>query len=882
MNRPTTPSDKDDQFSVTFDDLLRLCRRGKKRIIYSAVAVAILGLLYSLTSPVEYKAEASFREKGPKQPNLGGSTLAEMFAVGINPQESEAFTTINSKKLAASVIKKLGLQAVIRDRSDSDGYFSRIWNHLKADYKSFLFPLYPSLSDASCCLSASAVAYEGEIPLHLTVEALGKEQFQLFGEAGETLGQGRFGEPFIAQEFSFTLHKDGKKPLLTKSYQISLWPLKFKTDELMKKLKVTTEKTDKGLIKICYRDSSRHRACSVANTIMDSYRAYLQALHDQQSLLQLDYLQQRQDAMGGHLSQLMQKHAETLAKDLSNVGFADSAKEMEFLAANQHRIKERMLTNELEVKRLQSALTGKCVYYDHYGTVGDSSIINEGLEKIRQLQQQRDSLQIALQQSEKIIQERPIQQQNPSLEFQGVTLDTANELYIMYSKKLNDIQAEIKQNMFLNSQIENPDFEISSLSSSLRDAVSLEMISKASQLLLNLKDANNRSAKEQERLKEELIVQRSFLSLHLQQILSLQKLNERLIEEKIYLLQKGILELIQQRISLLENNLNGYIASRLENIKQERQILQQHLEEIQTEMAGLPARWMGEKIIDQNVETNQLIVQEIAKMMEFKNINHKLELIQSAPLDLATPALHPIHSYAPLYTLLGAFLGAISAIGSLLASSVTTGVRASHSNLQLLHQHVAGAFSSDYHPSSGVPLRDQDLDTLRRIHGFFACHAQGSPILLIEGEGPDYSADLAALVAKEGLKAVIISATFNQTASTTKKGLLNYLMGEDGFPEIIPGEKYDRIESGGVCRYLAELLGSKRFHELLAALKAQYDWVIVASCELPVSAAAERLSGLFTNIAVTVADESLVQLRFYIETMKEKKVTFVITAQDDG
>ena len=75
-----------------------------------------------------------------------------------------------------------------------------------------------------------------------------------------------------------------------------------------------------------------------------------------------------------------------------------------------------------------------------------------------------------------------------------------------YNRALNDVQANIRQLDFMIDQLKHPDFEVTSLSSIQNDFVTNEMVSKASQIVQTIKDQNNRSAKEIERLKDQLNV----------------------------------------------------------------------------------------------------------------------------------------------------------------------------------------------------------------------------------------------------------------------------------------------------------------------------------------------------------------------------------------
>ena len=258
---------------------------------------------------------------------------------------------------------------------------------------------------------------------------------------------------------------------------------------------------------------------------------------------------------------------------------------------------------------------------------------------------------------ERILQERLTHQQNPSGEYKGISLEIATNLYLDYSKELVQLEATIRQNLFFIHQLEDPNFEITSLSSGLEDDVSHTMIQKASELLLNLRDQNNQSLKEQERIKEELNLQRTFLTMHLKQMVQLMELNKQLIDEKIFALQNVSLELIHERISLSEKNLQDYLISRLNNLQQEHTLIQRHLENIYAEMALIPQKWVSEQLLSQEVETNQKIVEEIAKLVESKNISHNLDVIQSAPVDTAIPPVHPLPPKVFLWSILGFLLG---------------------------------------------------------------------------------------------------------------------------------------------------------------------------------------------------------------------------------
>lgn len=488
---------------------------------------------------------------------------------------------------------------------------------------------------------------------------------------------------------------------------------------------------------------------------------------------------------------------------------------------------------------------------------------------------------------ERILQERLTHhQKNPSAEYQGISLDVATDLYRDYSKQLIQMESTIRQNVFFIRQIEDPNFEITSLSAGLNDPISTEIIHKASQLVLRLRDQNNQSVKEQERIKEELNLERTFLTLHLEQMVQLMELNKQLIDEKIFALQNVSLELIHQRISLLEKNLQDYLQARLHNLQQERDLIKRHLENIHTEMAQLPQKWVSEQLLSQEVATNHLIVEEIAKLVETKNISHNLEVIQSAPVDLALSPVHPQPPKIILLGILGFLIGGCLGSCFALAKSLSQGLRVSTHYFEQMGCHVSGFLTSPL-ISSNHQLLEENLETLRRLQVYFdsarsADLASSLPenklLLLIEGKGPHYAPFLADLLVKRGRRILTLDLNFNQPHEDSV-GLLQYLQGKIDTPPIQKGEQGDWIAAGGQSAFAVEMIGSQAFQKLMDKLQSQYDWILAVSRSIPSSVEAETLVPLFPFIALTVDQERVEELNFYIQFLKshpQHKMTFIL------
>ena len=295
-------------------------------------------------------------------------------------------------------------------------------------------------------------------------------------------------------------------------------------------------------------------------------------------------------------------------------------------------------------------------------------------------------------------------------------------------------------------------------------------------------------------------------------------------------------------------------------------------------------------ILEQDVETNQLIVEEIAKIVESKNISHNLEVIQSAPVDPALPPVHPLTPSVFLWTILGCFLGAVLGSGIALAKTLSNGIRISAENLKLAGYHVSGIISPPLYSSKTKLLRDVNLETLRRLQTYFdkpASIQEAKLLLLLEGRGPDYASALAELFSQKGCRVLIMDLHCTESQENSPQGLLQYLQGESDAPPIQKREQWDEMCAGGSNRYATEKIGSPVFGRLIEQLKTKYDWILAVSGVLPCSAEAESLALLFPYLAVTLQRETIEELNFYTRFLKQSmqhKLTFLLapSAQDKG
>lgn len=977
MNIPS--SNIPDELLLTFQDVKHIIRKNARKIWLSATFFALLAFLFGISRPITYQAEGTFKEKSKSQSGMNKSLITQL--VG-ESSDSDALTLMSSRKIAEQLVLKMGWQAVLVKDEYAFPLFSwqNIKNNLLTEYALLRNYKTPIINDRTKEIQVESVYYPAEIPIKLSLRVESKNAYTLYLPNGKELGTGIFGKPFSNELFSITLLNLAHTSLKGVEYHLTLLPLGKLAENVLKDMKIENDKIDKSLIKIALKHPDRHQAAAALEKLMATYQEHLHNDHQRTSDLQVDYLVQRQKEMASQLAEVMHKHADTLSSDLSNTGFATSGKAMEFLAQNQQSLKQKLLSLELDLQRLENMRQSDAMDFEGVSTSSSHEPINRISAEIRSLKQQADALNLAIRNSptnsqafqqsftnqlneldevkntyhdanlmlaslennelpqaypsllenpkfivkmwyerakacsmsndpakwlqckqsfvdyltqlayylnnyQHNIEERLAHQQTPLAEFQGINLQTAKEIYINYSKDLSESEAQAIQQRFIISQISDPAFEISSLSTVLTDPISTQMISKASDIILSLKDSDNRSIKEQERLKADLAIQKGFLITHLQQTQQLLELRQQFLKEKILSLQSINLSLIHEQISLLENQIKKYISNAIANHLQEQKLLNDNLHELRLEMAAFPQKWASEQMIEQQMKINQTMVEEITKLVESKNISNNLEKIQSAPLDSPIIPLHPKSPRLLLLILIGGVLGSLLSIAWVLAQSISKGIETTAEHLQQAGMHVSGPLSRKAHNvDEKNRLLDNDLDTLRRLIGFLQQDKStaksapaGQTLAILKSLGPNYAPTLAQLLALQGLKTLVIDLSFEESAPSDN-GLLQYLEGKVNQPAITRQKSYDQMTSGGFCRYANELLSSQLFQDLLSKLKAQYDWILIVSKALPESAEAENLLKISPNAIVSLTGESWQQLRQYLQhaRLPHHRVSFII------
>lgn len=702
----------------TIKDVFGVWKRSWKIILGGTLTLALFGAYWSLSSPLQYTAEASFREKNHSHGGVATNNLtALLLNQSSDSNDSSAVSTMKSRMIMEKLVQLTGLQATISPDKSSKSLLGLMADNLRVEYARFMNHKEPSIPDPIKPLLIENIQYVRETPLGLKITFSDDASFVV--KIGKAEIPGTLGMPWKYQEIGFTLSRNSDEPLQNNAYNLVLHPLSHSANDISKLINITTDKEDKSLLRIRYRNENRHTAVAFVNALMQEYQDHIDAEHKKMMSSQINYLQKRQNEVFDVLQDKMKNYVETLSEDFSTLGFIDTQKAMEFLAANQHAIKTKQLAMGMEIHRMEAALEeGRSTFESLNGMV-DNPHLNKLLTEIRDMKQQFASIQAAL------ISLRPLQQENTVSAYAGVTLPLAHELFLAYNKEANVIEGQILQYQFITEQLQQPEFELSSLSAILNDPITKDISNNASTLALALNDKSNRTEKELLRLQEDLRLQRKFLSLHLKQAGELLNIKLSLLQDKIYEIRKATLGIIQQLISVAENQILELIRIRIANHKQEFTLLEKEQEELQKQMALLPKKWVSEQLIHQNMEMHKQMSREITSLVESKNISSNLEIIQSAPLDTALTPLHPDSSRFLLLTLFGAFAGLFLTTAGTFIHALAKGIPASTETLSLAGVQAAGSSSPN-----------EIEKTLKRIVSIILSNSSHEPqsLLIVQGD----------------------------------------------------------------------------------------------------------------------------------------------------
>lgn len=854
-----------EQTLISLSDCWQILRRHKRKIWLATGLLSLLMGIAGLKQPVVYEANASFREKGEKG---GSNSISKMLLESVR-SDSQAATLMTSKFLNYRVIDQLGLQAKVEGRHEKEGFWTKAHRNWKVQKCYWDKAETPDFSKSEVSLSCTDVQYSGETTASYALRMKDHENYEVWVPSEKKWRTGQLRRPFLMENAQFTLHPGPKALRRKQKFQLTLLPKEKLAESLVKGLEIGSSKSDSALLLLKFQHADRHFAADYLNTLMTSYKEFLHEQNNNYAEEQAAYLRRKDNESYAQLIKTLNQCAEESSSGLSATGFPDTEKELEFLAKQQEDYQQRLLEIDLELDIIQRLLSQRMTDVQSYALRFDASGLLNTSTQWDALRQRRDIL-------EKSIENRKAYAQEVSQDFCGIDLETADKLFIDYNRELHKIEGTLKQYGYVLEQVDNPQFALSSINTTVSDPILSGLLAQNSHLQLNLSDAPNRTGKEQQRIEDELYLQRKFLRSHVRDSQSLLSLQESVSQAKVHSLQKVMLDLMEQKIAVLEEHIKGYLRERRNTLSQETQILTKQTESIKSEMARLPERRAHEKLMELRLAQNEYLMQECTKLVEAQTIDHNLKVLLAGPVDTAHAPLKPENPRLLLWVLIGAIAGlGISSI-SLIINELVQGVPVSEEALRLAGHPLCGWLSDNL----GAPLSNQDLETLRQVALAWKQRKRtdNSLALLTLGQGPDYSTQLAKLLIESGESVLIVPATFDTPqADDTRPGLLQALNGEVEVPHIVESEGFHRVLPGGCCRFAVEKLCGPKYVKLLDSWKKSYSCILLVAVSKPQSAVSASLGQLAAVTFYTVTDESRAQLDPVFRRQSDKEQFFLLS-----
>jgi len=888
-----------DSIFISFDDLKSLFRRLKGKMRKAAL-VAGLGLVgWGLIQQPQYVAEATFKQSSGK---LEQNYDLKNFFRTLVSQDSESSTVslMFSHNILRRCIEELGWQANV------------------ANFKSIHFldnirtELGFSLANPDL-FGFKHVIYRGESHKSFLLRFESPETYEILNKDETLLCKGAIGESIELEDIKLTLDKTPKNLKINKIYQLSFFPSQAVTSVAKSKFSIKPSQLDRSVLCLKYKDRSPERAAAFLNQIMISYQNYLREENQILADAQLKYLEKRQEELNAKHDKTLQEHVAYLKQSVGDRGFIGLHQEIEMLSVPQETYTGKLFDIDFEISHLasdpesppsfaQTYLQEKLdpIDFEHKKMASHesktvSSQLDEALLLLGQLEKSetissprnptfasliarlknapdpasaleaknrlvsnlRDFIH-SLHLKQKVLEEETSYAQALESDFHGLDLESARKLHVQYHNSLDQLHAGLKQLLYLQKHVDDPECELGSLVNILPDAITQDMVQKASQLELQLQDALNRSEREHERFREALSLQKRFIGHHISHSIELQRIRAELTKEKIASLQQLILSLLTTEKKLIEDK----------------------LQDLKNQMADVPEKWRLEHLLKLKTDLTKGMMEGLTHLTESKILNRHLYNVESKPIDKAVIPAKPLTPHLFLFSCGGALLGALAVYLWGLFSGLARGFPTSLENLKLIGEHTSGTLSETC-DAPFEEIQEDDLETLRHTASFLYSQKESRALktALLGEKNPNFSHNLASILALRGGKSIILDCNFDQIVSSEDiPGLWHYLSGQTDALKIRKLADYDFVPSGGTTRHATELFTCEPFSKLLSKLEAEYDFIFISSrAKLSSSETLELLKNVNATV-VSITDEPLDILLPYRQSSRQKEkqnVTFI-------
>ena len=832
-----TPLDPEEKV-FSLGDVARLFRKKRAKLILLAFLFAIMAAIYMLSRPARYTVHATFKESAEKKE--GDNALLKSMLGNLGSFEApQAAVLMKSYRVLKPIIIHLGLQAQIQERGWLNCHYHYCLDNIRAE----LHRPLPNIDS----FRFKDVCYEGEKAFSCRIIFRDAQTFDVYYRKKKF--SAKLGEPIDLGVASFRLMHAPQSVQFNCLYPLTINSWLDVVQSIRSNLKIVAHKLNQSIDDLSLSQRDRFLGAEILNELMAEYQHYLKQDHDQVAAAQLAYLEERQQSLLDLLNLAMDEHVSYLRSNVQDMGFLSSDQESKAFSVPYQELFRESLSADMEMAQLSAWQKDVPTHLGENFLVGAK--IHRIRDSIQELESERELIAASIYfHSPK---EGLFHLQNGNFDLEGIDLATAKKLIMESSENLDHSKAEIQHLHELQNRVEDSTFNLSSLSSVLKDPTSEKLLAEATELHLQIEDEDNHSDKEEGHNRRELSLQRKILQDHLQQLVEIEQMNVSLAQEKIASLQQISLDCINRQISVKQEQIEELISQRKESLIHEKQLLEKKMQDLRLKMNDLPDKWRAENILKLKTELGINIMQSVAQLVESKTIGQNLHTIESKPLDLSVVPYLPESPHLILFCLALSFLGGIGGYLWFFFRALIRGFPVAPDTLQALNYPFAGCISSRANESSAEHLTDQDLESLRKIP--IQIDVEKSQIIgLFGGKGPDYTNALIDLLARSGLKPLLVYCDFS---NKKEPGLLQVLQKECSAIPIVHKDRFDVLMSGGFCRFGTELIRSVAFSQLLQDLKKEYRLILLFSRAPLNSAENESLLSVCDHAIVTVVEEPI-------------------------
>ncbi len=866
----------------SLQDVIELFYRKKKILLRLCGVGALSAFFFLCLKEPAYLIEASFKEQAEVSGSDGRDLVKQLFSGSSPSSASQTQSLMMSRTVLRSVVEKLGLQAELRSGSLGMRGIRRVANIIRAERRR---PL-----DCLELFRFRDVFYEGEKPLDLTFFFNDPTHFDLF-EGEKKLASGTVGAPLSFTDGRLTLETVPKILKVHKKYIIRLRPWLEVVQLLRKKIRIVAQKFNPSLYDLTYLTQDREGGILLLNELMAQLQNYLRQDHHLFAEQQLSYLSRRQQELFSQFEEELKAQASYQSQRLADRGCLHLSQELQVFLTSHLQMREKLLALDFEMRQIEEgrilqersplserlkpmyaelsewekqkdllevSLASSPFLQDPdaagrhleqlreekkkakerleqlQGKIFDADSLAMGWAKNIQRADAQDSLAHwikILSAREKIAEERLFCKSAPPSEFEGIDWEASRALYKDSLRRLDESKVQLHAVEQALQQVQLEDAELGCLASSLKDPASQQLIASADAIYRQLKEDKYCSVKETSRWKEDLALQRRLFKEHLEQMAEVEKIHAAVLHEKLEMLQQIGLDCLHRHISLLQEAIQEEIAKRRLELSEEKQLLEQQMADLRSQLASLPEKWYGEQLFELKSKSHQMIMEAVVQLVETKTISHHLHQIGSKPVDAALSSFLPIFPYASLTLCLGSLLFSGCYFFSSLLKEAARGFSMNGEKLRQLGLPFSGFLSSSSDGSCLEHLFGTDIETLRSVCLFADGLPQARVIGLLGGSGPDFSFPLAELMSRLGKKVCLVRADFSKTfREKDLPGLLQILEGQVFQIPLRSAKGFDYLPSGGYSPFGTELLQSASFFSLLDQLKADYDLIFLYLC----------------------------------------------------